>query len=156
MSQRIFKCQFGISEQSSIWFRGQIHDPSGAVRFADTLHRTTNLVQCFWLSETWDCPWSPGLSMNKKDLYQDISKEHKYVQGSQHTSPHVHSIQKANKNLFRCLIHWLYRVKVFQTQSAVVLHPQVAFIWRQLTFKTDNLAKNSESRTFQNWFGRVQ
>ena len=36
-SQRIFKHQFGISEQSSIRFRGQIHGPSGAVRFADTL-----------------------------------------------------------------------------------------------------------------------
>ena len=40
MSQRIFKYQFGISEQSSIRFRGQIHDPSGAVRFADTLGGT--------------------------------------------------------------------------------------------------------------------
>ena len=31
-SQRIFKNQFRISEQSSIRFRGQIYDPSGAVR----------------------------------------------------------------------------------------------------------------------------
>ena len=40
MSQRIFKYQFGISEKSSIRFRGQIHDPSGAVGFADTLDPT--------------------------------------------------------------------------------------------------------------------
>ena len=36
-SQRIFKHQFGISKQRFIRSRGQIYDPSGAVRFADTL-----------------------------------------------------------------------------------------------------------------------
>ena len=40
-SQRFFKHQFGICEQSSIRFRGQIHDPSVAVRFADTLPWST-------------------------------------------------------------------------------------------------------------------
>ena len=40
-------------------------------------------------------PWSPGLSMNKKDLYQDISMEHKCDQEIQRKSLHARSIRKA-------------------------------------------------------------
>ena len=42
-SQRIFKHQIGISEQSSIRFQGESYDPSEDVRFADTLIRAPEL-----------------------------------------------------------------------------------------------------------------
>ena len=120
----------------------------------------TSMYWLFWLSRILDCPWSPALNMNKKGLFQDISKEHIYVQGNQHKSLHVHSIQKANKILFSCPINRFSGVKLEPLKSLrrtiQSFKPQMTFIWRHLTFKTDNFAKNSESRTFQNWFWLVQ
>ena len=73
-SQRIFKHQFGISEQSSIRFRSQIQDPSGTVRFADTLGKADDLwAIAHHLGRKWTI-----LGGRKRMIQRDDADDTKY------------------------------------------------------------------------------